>query len=383
MSGRSLRIVILGLSLSSSWGNGHATTYRSLIKAMAARGHRTLFLERDVSWYASHRDVKRPAYCRLRLYRDLQELRKYQAEIAASDAVIVGSFVPDGTAVIDAVLGWARGVTAFYDIDTPVTLAAVEEGTCAYLRASDIPRFDLYLSFTGGPLLNRIGARYGARKAAALYCSADTAIYRPLERPKKWDLGYLGTYSADRQPLIERFLFEPARRNPRLRCVVAGAQYPRTENWPENVGHIAHLEPGQHTKFYSSLRWALNVTRENMVQAGYSPSVRLFEASACAVPVISDKWLGIGRFFAPGSEILLADSADDVLGALALPEACRSRFAQAARTRFLREHTSADRAAELELLLFSALAARWAVPSERQYPTGTEAELEGGTYVTR
>ena len=53
-----MNIVIIGLSITSSWGNGHATTYRSLIKGLRKRGHKVHFLERDVPWYANQRDAK-------------------------------------------------------------------------------------------------------------------------------------------------------------------------------------------------------------------------------------------------------------------------------------------------------------------------------------
>jgi spore maturation protein CgeB len=129
MTRRPLSIVVLGLSLSSSWGNGHATTYRALLKSFAARGHRILFLERDVPWYAENRDLAHAPYCDLRFYRSVQELRDAWAPaIAAADAVIVGSFVPDGVEVGRLVQAASRGPIAFYDIDTPVTLRKLEAG---------------------------------------------------------------------------------------------------------------------------------------------------------------------------------------------------------------------------------------------------------------
>ena len=151
-----MKLVVLGLSLSSSWGNGHATTFRALLRAFAERGHDILFLERDVPWYAAHRDLPDPEFCRLDYYADLAGLERWQGEIAGADAVIVGSYVPDGVAVAKLVQGWAEGTTAFYDIDTPVTLAKLERGDFEYLSPEVIPGFDVYLSFTGGPTLERI-----------------------------------------------------------------------------------------------------------------------------------------------------------------------------------------------------------------------------------
>jgi len=370
MSAPPLRVVVLGLTLSSSWGNGHATTYRALLRALAARGHDVLFLERDVPWYAASRDLADPPWCRLGFYRDLAGLAVWRPAIAAADAVIVGSYVPEGVAVGELVQRQARGVAAFYDIDTPVTLAKLERGDDEYLSPALIPRYDLYLSFTGGPVLRRLMEEFGSPAARVLHYSADPALYRPVPRRKRWDLSYIGTYSPDRQPKLERLLLEPARRAPQLRFAVAGPQYPADIAWPPNVDRIEHVPPTGHPAFYAASRFTLNITRADMVHAGFSPSVRLFEAAACATPVISDSWAGIETLFAPGEEILLAESAGEVLGILTgMNESRRQRVAQAALACVLARHTAGHRAAELERHLREALARRRrATP-----PVGTRA----------
>jgi spore maturation protein CgeB len=350
-----MKLVVLGLSLSSSWGNGHATTFRALLKAFAERGHDILFLERDVPWYASARDVTDPDYCRLEYYADLTDLTHWESEIAGADAVIVGSYVPQGVEVARYVQRTARGVTAFYDIDTPVTLAKLERGDFEYLSPEVIPGYDVYLSFTGGPTLRHIEQFYGSPAARALFCSVDPDAYPPLDVPKKWDLSYLGTYSDDRQPVLDKLLVEAARRLPHLKFVVAGPQYPDTIDWPANVERIDHVPPADHPAFYAASRFTLNVTRADMVKAGWSPSVRLFEAAAVGVPIVSDRWEGLGEMFVPDSEIVLADGSDDVVRLLkGTGAADAAAMGQAARTRILAAHTSAHRAAELEAHLLEA-----------------------------
>jgi spore maturation protein CgeB len=354
---RSLDLVVLGLSLSSSWGNGHATTYRALLKAFAARGHRILFLERDVPWYADHRDLTDPDFCKLEFYSDLAALEGYRTAVAEADAIIVGSYVPEGVEVGRWVQKTARGATAFYDIDTPVTLAKLERGDFEYLSPDLIPGYDVYLSFTGGPTLERIKQRYGAPAAEALYCSVDPDLYPPLNEPKRWDLSYLGTYSPDRQPTLERLVIEPARRAPRLKFVVAGPQYPDDIGWPENVERIDHVPPAEHAAFYAASRFTLNVTRRDMIDAGYSPSVRLFEAAAGRTPIVSDIWDGIETIFTPGREITLAREPGQVLDVLLnWPEERTRGLAAAARRRVLEGHTAGHRAAELETYLVDAMA---------------------------
>jgi spore maturation protein CgeB len=355
-----LRIVILGLSITSSWGNGHATTYRALVRELVRRGHDVLFLERDVPWYAAQRDLPRPPYGTTRLYDSMDALRAQHGDaVRTADLVIVGSYVPDGIEVGTWVTGHAGGVVAFYDIDTPVTIAALLRGESAYLSRALLPRYDAYLSFTGGPLLERIERELGARCALPLYCSVDIELYAPSPVAPRWDLGYMGTYSDDRQPPLERLMLDAARQWDSGRFIVAGPQYPESVVWPANVERREHLPPAEHARFYNEQRFTLNITRRDMIEAGYSPSVRLFEAAACGVPVISDWWDGLDTFFAPGTEILVSASAEETLAHVrGLAESERRAIGERARARVLGAHTSAHRAAELEAYAVALRAGR-------------------------
>jgi spore maturation protein CgeB len=353
MKPRAFDIVIIGLSITSSWGNGHATTYRGLMRELAARGHRVLFLERDQPWYRDNRDLPHPPYGKTEIYPDLDELTGRFAEaVREADLVIVGSYVPEGVAVGEWVTSLAKGLKAFYDIDTPVTLAKLEQGDIDYLSYDLIPCYDLYLSFTGGPTLRRLEQEYGSPMARPLYCSVDPSLYYPEQGEAKWDLGYLGTYSADRQPKLESLMLETARRWREGRMLVVGPQYPKTIEWPRNIERVTHLPPAEHRAFYNAQRFTLNITRAEMVAAGYSPSVRLFEAAACATPIISDWWDGLETILEPGREILISRSPEETLRCLRdMPEQERRKVGQMARARVLVEHTAARRAAELESYL--------------------------------
>jgi spore maturation protein CgeB len=351
-----LSIVILGLSVTSSWGNGHATTYRGLMRELVRRGHRVTFLERDMPWYADNRDLPKPPYGRTVIYASVQELRRrWSSTINAADVIILGSFVPDGVEIARWLLRRSRGLTAFYDVDTPVTMARLEKGDADYMALDLVPQFDLYLSFTGGPTLARLERNFGAQLARPLYCSADTEIYKPLDRPLKWDLGYLGTYSTDRQPALEKLLIEPLRTLSDAKGVVAGPQYPKDVVWPTNVRRIEHLAPDQHRDFYAAQRFTLNVTRRDMVHAGFSPSIRLFEAAATGTPIISDWWQGLDQFFTPAKEIVVAESSEDVVRAItSMSDEQRRAMADRARARVLKQHTASHRAVELEKYICEA-----------------------------
>ena len=348
-----MKIVIFGLSITSSWGNGHATTFRALARALHERGHRMLFYEHDLEWYASNRDMPEPPFCEVRLFEDWKSIRgEVKAELANADVAMVGSYFPDGLQAIDDLLESKVAAKTFYDIDTPITISQLrEKGKTDYLRADQIPGFDVYFSFTGGPMLREIEARFAAKRAVPLYCSFDPDEYRKFGVNKRFacDLSYMGTYAPDRQPKIDEYLCEPARRLPQMKFIVAGPQYPKTIKWPENVRRIVHLNPRWHARFYSSSRFTLNVTRRDMVQAGYSPSVRIFEAAACAATIVSDNWPGLETFFTAGEEILLPVTTDDVIRLLReMTEQEMQRIGRNARARVLSEHTSQKRAQEFE-----------------------------------
>jgi spore maturation protein CgeB len=348
-----MKFLVFGLSVTSTWGNGHGTTYRALLKALHARGHQIVFYEKDVEWYASNRDLPKPDFCKLRLYDSWAEsLPRTRKELREADVVIVGSYFPDGISAIDEMLDADPPVKAFYDIDTPITMAVLrEKRSTGYLAIRQIRSLDLYFSFTGGPILREIETRFGVPRAVPLYCSFDPHQYRRTKVNEEFacDLSYMGTYAPDRQPKLEELLCAPARQLRRKKFIVAGPQYPDSVQWPKNVRHIPHINPRRHPAFYSSSRFTLNVTRRDMSMAGYSPSVRLFEAAACGTAIISDNWPGLDSFFVSGKEILLPVAPEDVVRlSTDLTEQEVRRIGEAAQVRVLAEHTSAHRAAQLE-----------------------------------
>jgi spore maturation protein CgeB len=347
-----LKIVIFGLSITSSWGNGHATTYRSLARALRARGHKILFFEKDQEWYASNRDMPEPPFCDARIYGNWSDIEPVvRRELRDADVAMVGSYCPDGLLAINEVLNSRAGAKAFYDIDTPITMAKLHSGDDEYIKPEQVRGFDVYFSFTGGPLLRQLESEYGAQTAVPLYCSFDPDKYRLCESQSRFvcDLSYMGTYAEDRQPKLEELFCIPARSLPERKFLLAGPQYPEGLFWPRNVERIVHLEPRFHPAFYCSSRLTLNLTRREMVQAGYSPSVRLFEAAGCGATIVSDRWKGIETFFAPGEEILIANSSSDVIGYVSnLSEEEVRRIGRNAHERVVAEHSSTRRALQFE-----------------------------------
>jgi spore maturation protein CgeB len=346
----SLKIVILGLSISSSWDNGHATIYRDLVRELCRRGHDVLFLERDTAWHTSNRDLPDPSHGRTEFYSTIKELKdRFSGEIRNADFVIVGSSVPEGINIGEWVTRVAQGVTAFYDLDTPATVANLIKDSADSISTALIPRYQMYLSLTGGPMLNCIEKNFGSSMARPLYTSVDATFYFPEERELKWDLGYLGAHDHGSQPSLERLLLEPARRWSEGKFIVARPQIPRGVRWPKNVKRVRHLSPAKQRVFYNSQRYTLNLTRANRTTAGFSPNARLLEAAACGTPIISDSWIGLETFFKPDEEILISHSADETLIYLEeIPEMDRRRIGARARECVLAKHTARHRAIELE-----------------------------------
>jgi spore maturation protein CgeB len=361
-----MKVVFYGLTITSSWGNGHATTYRSLCKALARRGHQIHFIEKDVEWHRNHRDLPDPEFCQVQLYDDWSSSASALLDASKdADVVVVGSYFPDAIVATAALLDAGVGSILFYDIDTPVTLAQLRShGSTAYLDAKHIPHYAAYLSFSGGPALRILQDTFGSPQAVGFYCSVDPSLHKRTDSHALYrcSLSYLGTYTPDRQRKLMHYLNGAARLMPLTSFVVAGPQYPESSPWRPNVRRLDHVEPPDHPVFYSSSRFTLNLTRSDMVKAGFSPSVRLFEASACGATILSDSWPGMEEFLTPGKEILLPRDEYEVAHILRdMPEEESERIGRAAQERILNLHTADHRATEFESIV-AGLGSRQAVP---------------------
>ena len=355
-----MHVVVFGLTVSSSWGNGHATLWRSLINAMLRRGHTVTFFERDVPYYAGARDLwELPAPATLCLYDSMDSIRQRALEeLSHADLALCTSYCPDGVLAAEWILNSRAAVRAFYDMDTPVTLKALHsDATRAYLPANGLGDFDLVLSYTGGRALEELRSRLHARNVAPLYGWVDPQSHFPVPPVERFAsaFSYLGTYAADRQAALTELFLQPAAAMSAEKFLIGGAQYPAEFPWSANLFFTQHLEPAQHPKFFCSSRATLNITRQAMAEYGFCPSGRLFEAAACGTPLFSDGWEGFDTFFTPGEEVLRVDTTDHVLAGLSLSDAELRAMADRARARTLEQHTADVRVRELEALCASAV----------------------------
>jgi spore maturation protein CgeB len=355
-----LKITIFGLTISSSWGNGHATPYRALLRALHRMGHDVVFYERDVPYYARRRDFTSCEFCQLVLYSDWDQIRNSAlTRVRDSDVVIGSSYCPEGARICDEMLAVAGPLHVFYDLDTPITLNGLATDEVEYLRADQVPHFDLYLSWCGGETLLELERRWGARCARPLYGCVDPDIHRSVQVPEQYRclMSYMGTYAADRQQKFERLFLSAVHEKPDATFVLAGSQYPQRE-WPNNLRHFEHVSPHDHPALYSSSRFTLSLTREGMAHDGYCPSGRLFEAAACGTPIITDWFEGLDYFFTPAEEILVARNTGDILQYLEMSDEELSQISARARERTLSEHTGERRAQELIRYLEDAFLSR-------------------------
>ncbi|MGZ3319223.1 MAG: CgeB family protein [Isosphaeraceae bacterium] len=345
-----MKFTIFGLTISSSWGNGHATPYRAILRALHRMGHQVVFYEKDVPYYASRRDLTEPDFCQLHLYSHWDSIRTQAlADVRDSDVVINASYCPEGARICDEVLTVSGPLHLFYDLDTPITLENLRQGNVEYLRADQIPAYDLYLSFTGGPILQELEHVWGAHEALPLYGCVDPDIYFrvPVRDEFRCLLSYMGTYARDRQHKLDELFLEPARERSHDSFVLAGSLYPWDWSWTSNVRRIEHVAPSDHPTLYSSSRFTLNITRDGMARGGYCPSGRFFEAAACGTPILSDWFVGLDHFFTPGEEIFVVRDSWDVIHTLGYPEDALRRIAKRARERTLAVHTGHRRARQL------------------------------------
>ena len=369
-----MKLIIFGLSVSSSWGNGHATLWRGLIHALAARGHSVTFYERDTPYYAAHRDCRELPNGELVLYADLDQVRTQAAHaLREAEVAIVTSYCPDAVAATELVMNSSVQVRAFYDLDTPITLDKLSRGEAVpYIGPRGLRDFDVVMSYTGGPALRELQRVLGARRAEPLYGSVDPRLHAPAAPVDRYraDLSYLGTYAEERQSVLDELLLAPARALPNSWFAIGGSQYPQNFAWTPNTKYLWHVPPYEHSAFYCSARLNLNVTRAPMAAMGFCPSGRLFEAAACGAALITDSWHGLDHFYEPGDEILVARDRNDVLAALELSSPQLHAMAQRARERTLAQHTIEHRAEQLLQILSTAQA------GPREFEREERASLE-------
>jgi spore maturation protein CgeB len=351
-----MRIAFFGSSLVSAYWNGAATYYRGIIRALATRGHRITFFEPDAYERQRHRDMADPDWCRVVVYpADERGVSRALTCARGADLCIKAS----GVGVFDehiacAVAERAGGTahTVFWDVDAPATLDAIAAEPRHHLRTL-IPRFDLVLTYGGGPPVVEAYRALGAKSCVPIYNALDPETHFPVAPDPRFaaDVGFLGNRLPDRERRVGDFFLEPARRLPASSFLLGGSGW-ESGGLPANVRALGHVYTADHNAFNSTVRMVLNVNRSSMARYGFSPPTRVFEAAGAAACVVTDAWEGIDQFLEPGREVLVARDGQEVAALVTEVHPASARAIGAAgRRRILAEHTYERRAAELDAIL--------------------------------
>lgn len=353
-----MRLTFFGSSLVSSYWNGAATYYRGLLRSLHELGHDVTFCEPDAFGRQSRRDLAAdPEYARVVVYHDAGERERLVADaLRESDWVIKCS----GVGVWDAELeeevaagGLAAPArTAYLDVDAPATLGRIAASDADPFRPL-VSLFDQVFTYGGGPPVIAAYEALGARDCTPIYNGLDPEEHRPVERkePPEFDLLFMGNRLPDRERRVEQLFIRAAELAPDARFALGGEGW-EDKTMPDNVTRLGHVPTARHNEVNANARLVLNIHRESMVTNGWSPATRMFEAAGAAACQVTDSWIGIEEFFAPGREILVADDAHDIARYVREVSLAKAReIGSAARARALTDHTYGERAALMDRLL--------------------------------
>lgn len=345
-------LVIIGRSVLSSFENPTADLYRGLINQLAQHGHRTTFLEKAYTGPQQPvRDMLRSPYCEVWTYLNTEDLLdQYTPVIQSADVVLLGSGVDDAERIAIWIASEARGLKVYYDTDLAKTIENLQKAEIAgdCLSCRTIGNFNLFLSTTGGPTLEKLAEENELAFARPLYESVDPYTFYRTDADKSYDLGFIGNFKPDRAELLEKTLLGPAQFTPNRRFSLAGGGYQVTNDWPSNVTYLEYLPQANVVDFYNRQRCSLVLSRTDRRSMGFTPTKRLLAAAACGVPVLTDNWEGLDYFLEPNREVFCVNDRESVLSALyGTDEAHRNRVGTEARKRILEQHTISHRANQL------------------------------------
>ncbi|MDB6057472.1 MAG: hypothetical protein JWO95_1316 [Verrucomicrobiales bacterium] len=353
---QSLKIAFFGSSLVSAYWNGAATYYRGIIRALHERGHSITFYEPDAFERQQHRDIPDPTWAKSVVYPATEDAVACALEQArGSDLVVKAS----GVGVFDELLERSvldlqspETLVAFWDVDAPATLERVEKNPQDQFLEL-VPKYDLILTYGGGKPVCDAYTAIGARECVPIYNALDPSTHHPVAAEKRFegDLGFLGNRLPDREKRVEEFFLKVAAMQPDKRFLLGGSGW-QDKPMPANVNYLGHVYTKEHNTFNCTPKAVLNINRDSMARFGFSPPTRVFEAAGAGACLLTDAWIGIESFLEPGSEVLVAESGEEVseiLNALT-PQRARG-IGRNALKRVLAEHTYAHRAEEVERVL--------------------------------
>jgi spore maturation protein CgeB len=357
-----MKIYVFGSSLTSCYWNGAATYYRGIYKSLHRLGHEITFAEPDIYNRQQNRDCSEINYATVRVYQTPRDLEKVFAEASDADLIIKHSGVGADDQLLEAevlLCGSESTQVAFWDVDAPATLARVEQNSRdPFLQL--IPEYDFVFTYGGGDPVVETYIGLGAKNCFPIYNGLDPDTHHPVAPNPKFecDLAFVGNRLPDRERRVEQFFLAAAENAPEFKFLLGGEGW-GSRSLPANVRWIGHVPTELHNTINCSAGMVLNINRESMARTGFSPPTRVFEAAGAAACLMTDAWTGIEQFFEPGSEILVAHNAGDVVAHLReISPADASHIGSAMHERALRDHVYESRAKLVDGILQRAMQSR-------------------------
>jgi spore maturation protein CgeB len=354
-----MKIFVFGSSIVSSYWNGAATYYRGCYKYLARRGHTIIFAEPDAYGRQQHRDADEDfSYVSSRVYEPGAGIDAMLSEALSADVVIKHS----GLGVDDSLLERRvlecspSSAVIFWDVDAPATIGRLRSDQSDEFHDA-LRKYDAIFTYGGGPEIELAYHSLGARAYYSIYNGLDVETHHPVPADPflACDLAFLGNRLPDREARVEQLFLQAAELAPQRRFLLGGEGW-GDKSMPPNVRWIGHVPTALHNAVNSSAGMVININRTSMAAFGYAPPTRVFEAAGAGACLLCDDWPGIGEFFAPGREILIVQSAQDVVSALeSYHDAARSQIGEAFRARALRDHTYGQRAVQAERAMIECL----------------------------
>jgi spore maturation protein CgeB len=362
-----MRIFVFGSSITSSYWNGAATYYRGVYRNLAVLGHEITFAEPDIYDRQQHRDISEVEYTNVIVYQTPRDLDDLLGLAATADLVIKHSGIGADDELLERRVLECKSrhrFVAFWDVDAPATLERVEKNASDPFRPL-IPQYDFIFTYGGGdPVVGHYTA-LGAQNCHPIYNALEpNSHFRVAPDPTlECDLVFVGNRLPDRERRVEQFFLRAAQLAPEMSFILGGEGW-GSKQLPSNVRWIGHVGTNAHNRVNSSARMVLNINRESMAEVGFSPPTRVFEAAGAAACLITDHWTGVETFFAPGREILVARSAEEIVQHLrSTPREQAERIGAAMLERALHDHTYSLRAQKVDSILTSARKGRSTEPA--------------------
>ena len=359
-----LRIAYFAHSLRSDWNNGNAHFLRGLMRAITALGHRVTVFEPAVEWSIENLWTEERGQGSLtdfaHVYADL-DLQTYATHETAAqwserlcgvDIVILHEW--NSPSLAQCLLGLREQLgfkLLFHDTHHRASSSPEQ------MQQFGLQRFDGILAF-GEALRTIYRERFGIAQVWTLHEAADTTVFRPQTADEKQtDVVWIGNWGeGERSAEIQEYFLDPASHLATKNFTIYGVRYPEAGLSALGQAHVrygAYLPNLDAPAVYASARLTVHIPRQQYSSAMNGiPTIRVFEALACGIPLLSAPWQDTEQLFRPGDFRYVHSGSEMTSAMQALlddPVAARDQASRGLET-ILARHTCVHRAHELNAI---------------------------------